>query len=353
MKYRPSSLPMLAACPRFAPDESRGEDDKNEGTERHNVFAEMLSGNDSALGTLDDDQRERVEWAVEYVKCHAPMSDHPLHIERRLSLLDDDFNEITAGTPDVTCGPELFDLKWRERDYLPQMAAYAAAMMREHGWPEVRVHLLFAERKHAQVFTLTEAQAMLIVNTVIAAASQGAAPVACDYCGWCANRLTCSALTTPVSQVANFREDIKSNGYMLFMEWLQKGAHASELNNGKLAGEVLRIARTIANWCEAVEHHCRELAIKQGVVSVGYKLQSRKGNRYIPSVTEAFARVGLPQTEFLAACDVKFSALVDATAKLNAMPNKQAEHAVEEKLGDALQRKDSTMSLVVDKEATK
>ncbi len=345
---RPSSLPILAQCPAFVGDEQRGEDDKNAGTLRHSALATALAGDRVALESLADDEADKVEWALEYIKTHSP-DGQPMRIEQRVSVMNDNFEIVTAGTPDVTCGPELFDLKWRERNYDEQMAAYALAMIQNDGWKEVRVHVLFADRKFAKVFTLTQEQAADSVFQLIHRAEENPNPVVCDYCGWCAKRLTCPALTANVKAIAQQHDSVTEAQFHQFDAWLFDGAHASALNDAATAGHVLKVARQIASWCEAVEHHAKEMAVKQGIVPAGFKLQSRQGNRFISSVTEAFALAGLPQEEFLKICEIKFTALAEKYAEVNGMKKAQAERTVEEKLGDTLQRKASTVSLVLDK----
>ena len=95
--------------------------------------------------------------------------------------------------------------------------------------------------------------------------------------------------------------------------------------------------------------NCKELAIKQGILPVGYKLQSRQGNRFISSVTDAFARAGLPQDEFLKLCEIKLTSLIERFVAFNGMKKAQAERTVEEKLGEIIQRKSPSMSLVKEK----
>lgn len=337
MKYRPSSLPMLAQCPAWESAPDRGEDDKNRGTLRHLALSGSLQDDPVPLQSLYIDETERVEWAIEYIKCHAPIADYPMHVERHLSILDDDFEVLIAGTPDVTCGPELFDLKWRERNYREQMAAYALAMMQENNWPKVRVHVLYAERKHAEVFEWTYPEAASIVFTVIESTKNNPKPNPCDYCGWCSKRINCSAMVENVNKVISGRSD-----------WTLPTFHASELKDAESMGQALKIARQISEWAEAVEHHAKEMAVKQGIIPTGFKIQNRKGNRVISNVIDAFARAGLPQDEFLAICDIKFSSLVEKTMEINGMKKAQAERTVEDKLGEVIQRKAPSLSLVVD-----
>ena len=129
---RPSSLPFLSACPCWTADQNRGEQDKPDGTLRHSALAHALAGDETELNALADDDHDRVRWAMDYIKTKSPDGEL-MHIEEVIEVLDDDFELITRGTPDATCGNQLFDLKWRERNYREQMAAYALGMIRRDG----------------------------------------------------------------------------------------------------------------------------------------------------------------------------------------------------------------------------
>ena len=346
---RPSSLPMLAACPCFDSAPDRGEDDKDAGTLRHHAMAHALAGDTTELTALDSEDADKVQWALDYIGVHSP-DGHQMRIEQQVSLITDDFETIT-GTPDVTCGNQLFDLKWRYRNYKEQMAAYSLAMIQADNWPSVRYHILFADGKHVETGELTLDEAENITSKVIAAAKDPLAkPVACDYCTWCSRRLTCPALTSDALTIVQAREDISAEHKAAFEIWLAAGAHTSQLTDAHVAGMVLTIARKLSDFSEAAEKFCKDLALKQGIVPTGFKLQSRQGNRFISSVTDAFARAGLPQDEFLKICEIKLTALVEKYADVNGMKKAQAERTVEEKLGEIIQRKQSTMSLVADKQ---
>lgn len=341
---RPSSLPALQACPCFESSEDVGVSDKTDGTMRHNAMAAALRDEVNWGTDLDEEQREKVEWAVEFVRMR---SSETMLIEQRVSVVTDDFEIAFSGTPDVRSGNNLFDLKWRQRNYWPQMAAYALAMIQEQGFKTVSAFVLFAERKHVEVMEFTEIYCHELIDGIIAKSSSSERkPVACDYCGWCDRRLTCEALTFKVDQIANARSDINVIVLDTFNDWLLDGAHASKLEDADLAGHVLTIARQISNWCDAVEYNCKQLAIKRGTVPTGYKLQARQGKREITSVTDAFAKVGMPQEVFLKLCELKLSPLVEKFSEINSVSKKQAERTIEERLGDIIQRNPGTVSLV-------
>jgi hypothetical protein len=99
-----------------------------------------------------------------------------------------------------------------------------------------------------------------------------------------------------------------------------------------------------------VDQAAKEMAVKQGIVPEGFKLQSRQGNRFVSSVAAAFPLVGMPQETFLGACEIKLTKLTEAYAAFAGMKKAPAEREICNKLGDVVQRKPATMSLVAEKE---
>lgn len=350
-------MPMLAACPKW--ESAGGNADTTAGTDRHALYAnrllraqlspdsspEAIAKHDAEAeaikARLSEADIDGVEWAVAYTQTKAP-SEHHMRIEYHVNPLDSEFYPLfeNGGTLDVACGPVLFDLKWRERDYGAQMAAYALDIFQEFGFSEIEVHLLFAESKRAQVFKFTEAEAATLVNNIVAAVKSPDAKAApCDYCAWCARQLTCPAKLERVNAVIAGRDDWKLEQY-----------HVSKIETAEEMGKALRLARQIADWAESVEFYAREMLIKKGITPTGFESKSRQGNRFITSVTDAFSRLGIPQETFLAACEIKPSAAFEAYAAFNGLKKATAEKEAERKLGDVIQRKPSTVSLVATKE---
>lgn len=332
----------MAACPRFESNPQSDTTYTSQGTARHRALADAFfdgpgGGEEKALAGLPADEVDQVKWAIDYIRVKAPMSDHPLEVEQRRFFLDADFDEI-YGTPDIVCGNVIFDLKWREANYLEQMAAYAL-MLLQAGHELVYVHVLYAERKRAEVITFDLSKAHEIVFPIIDRVEDPTLPpVACDYCGWCAKQLTCPAVVKTLNKVIEHRDDFNLE------QW-----HSSEIKTAEEMGKALRIARVVSEWCESVEHHAKEMAIKLGMVPTGFSIQHRQGNRFITSLNDAFARSGLPQEAFLGACEIKLSKLAEAYAEANFMKKAPAERELEAKLGDIVQRKASTVTLVTAK----
>jgi hypothetical protein len=332
---------MLAKCARW--ESSGGNDATEAGAARHSALAWQLASEApeatraESLAQLDDADREAVVWAADYIRTHAPMADYPIHCERTLTMLDDEFKEVMRGTPDVVCGNQLFDLKWRERDYAAQMAAYALMLMEESGWSEVHVHVLYGERQRAERFTFTRDGAQDMVDAILANVASAQPPTPCDYCGWCARRLTCSALTTAAKTVAD--------GYSVLdrvANW-----HPSEQTDAAQLSTMLFIARKVLKpWIESVEFHALDAITKQGLAIPGYELKTRKAREWISDVAGAFAAAGLPQDDFLRCCDVRLNTsktypdktgIVDVFARVREMKKAAAKRELMSKLAPVMQ----------------
>lgn len=290
---RPSSLPMLAACPKFVGMASAATE---EGTTRHAALSAWLAGNQDALKEIPEDQRDGVQWAAEYISTHAPMADHPLVYEEKRAFIAPTFERM-EGTPDVTCGPVVFDLKWRQRNYDGQMACYALMLM-EAGHESVTVHVLYAESQRVVVTRYDRESAEAVIMPIMTAAADPAAkPAICDYCGWCANCATCPAHLAIAKVVAvGYSDDAKVT------TWHPSGMTPAEL------GQALWIARKVlSKWCESVEHHAIEKVLKEGMTIPGTELKTKTGRTYVADVAGAFGLAGLPQEEFLRACDLRLN----------------------------------------------
>jgi hypothetical protein len=288
-------MPILAQCRAF--ESAPGNDDTAAGTARHSALREYLLKNPAWQKGLSEEDMEAVTWAGDIIQTMAPTSDYPLRTEYHVNPLGDDFKPLfdNGGTLDVCCGPYLFDLKTRERDYLAQMAAYALGMIQEDGWPEVRVRLLFTEGKRVERYDLTEAHCWDILRPIINAP---VVPKPCDYCGWCAKAATCPAVTQAVATVAKGYSDIDK----------VKSWHPSAMETGEEIGLALWLWRTVLKkWGESVEFHALEAAQKKGLTIPGFDLKTKAGKTYVTDVPAAFSLAGLPQEEFLAGCQVRMN----------------------------------------------
>lgn len=291
---RPSSLPMLKVCPCF---DGQGSKDTDEGRERHAALKDYLEDKEFLLNALDEEGREAVIWAADYIRMVAPLSDHPAKFEEKISITLPKWEQM-EGTPDAVCGPEVFDLKWRPRDYDAQMAAYAWGRLQElPEVQEVRVHVLFGATKNKQVYTIDAETAEAIVMPIVEKANDpGRKPNPCEYCSMCANKLKCEALNIRAQTVAAGREDWKLANY-----------HSSELTDPQEMAKALALASHLEKWTKAVKHHAREMVVKQGLAIPGWELKTKAGKSSCHDVTGAFNATGLPVEVFLKCAELRLN----------------------------------------------
>lgn len=348
MTLRPSALPMLAECPKFESTPSEPvkpgvpapvREYLEAGLARHKAIAAYLQGNESAFDDFNEEERDSLLWAADYIKLKAPIQDFPLIIEtKRRAVLPNGL--AIEGTPDLCCGNQLFDLKWRPRDYTPQMAAYAWMVLEDGAFPSVQAHLLFAQVQTHRILNFDHGSAWATIKPIIEGVEAPfAAPTPCAFCGWCAKKLKCEALIQQVNIA------IKSNPEWDLPQW-----HSSEMTTAEEMGMALKIARTLSDWCESVEFHAKEMAVKQGIVAKGFNLNTRKGNRFIDDVMAAYQKANLPQEEFLKSCTIKPRTLFDLYANFHGLKKAAAEREVERRLGETIQRKDPIVMLVQEKQ---
>lgn len=291
---RASSLPALAQCPCF---ESGSSKYAESGTDRHTALERHFAGDDSLLNILPEEEQEGVRWAAEYIRLHAPMSEYPLEWEKQGAAILSDLTEI-PGKTDAYCALDLFDLKWRAADYKAQMALYALIRMQAAEMNpnvELKVHILYACFKRVEVLNFDFETASKIVEDIAAAyRNPNKQPNPCGYCNYCANKITCPALNERAQAVAAGREDWKLEQY-----------HTSQITTPTEMSKALSLAKVLKGWCEAVEFHAKEMAIKDGVTIPGYELKSKAGKSSCANVIGAYNELSLTAEEFLQCCDVR------------------------------------------------
>lgn len=302
---RASSLPALEKCPCF---ESGATDFTESGHDRHTALHRHFEGDDSLLSLLPEEDREGVLWAAEYIRLKANMADHAIEWETPCEAILPDFT-IIPGTTDAKCELDIFDMKWRATGYKSQMALYALARLGEPGLSpdaEVTVHVLYACFKRIEVLKFTYDSALEIVQKIAEAYNApDKQPTPCDYCNWCALKVTCPALNVRAQTVAAGREDWKLEQY-----------HASAITAPAEMAKALALARVLSKWCDAIKHFAKEMVIKQGVTIPGFELKTKPGKSSCSDIISAFNASGLTAEEFLQCCDVRMN-----TSKKN--PNKR------------------------------
>jgi hypothetical protein len=329
---RPSSLPAQAKSPRW---ESSGSSVAAEaGNDRHTALEELFHGKRQVYELLAEHEQEAVLWAYDYVRSvitpgSTIQNEIGLEVRRGAAL-------VLRGTADVVVGDNLFDLKWTERNYNEQMAAYALGVMQLHGFPKITVHIMYGDTKRVQRYEITREEAEGLVYPILDAVANPNTPCkASEYCSWCKHHATCPVIVGHVNTVATGLQMVPLDEF-----------HLATLDN---VAKALNLAEVAKEWADAVQEKARNLAV-QGFQIPGYTLKERSGAREIDPtlINHAFERLGLPQEVFLAACKVSITKLVDAMAKTG-MPKKQANQTVNDRLMGLVETKPSTRYLTKNK----
>lgn len=346
MKIRPSSLPAIRQCGSYeaAPGGAAAE----AGTARHAALSALAGGDRSKLDALPTDEREAVEWANDYIKAHATSAEAPIY-ERKLTMLDDDFNEVMRGTPDCVAGPDLFDLKWFPADYSAQMAAYVVMRCQETGLEALTVHVMYGQTKRAHSYRIAHNAALKIVSECLHKA--GTPPTPCEFCDWCKHAATCPALLKRVEAVAAGRED-----------WELASYHSSQIQEPAEMSKALKLARTLKDWCAAVEFHAKEMAKRldaAGQKLPGFTLRPKAGKKFVADIEAAYNAAGLPQGKFLSCCDLRFNTskkapdkkgIEDVYSDFHGLKKAAAKRAIAEKLGAIIKTNGPSLELRADNE---
>ncbi len=317
---------MLEQCPCFERDSAKVVDGyADRGNLQHRVFETWLRGEKAAEeDKLNPFEKECLKWAVDYVKLHAS-DGYPLELEKRMVLMDDEFNVITFGTGDVLNGPRMFDLKTGDyHDYAAQIGVYGLMQMDAIEADRIDFHVLFARHKRAHTVTLIREQvAKRFKTTCDAVLDPDKEPKANPYCKWCRKVLVCKAVHKLVDSVSP--EDY-------------------EIGDPDKLSEALRKSKILAVWCDKVGEHAKAQAIA-GVVIPFFMLKSRNGRREVADIKAAYERSGLPPEDFLKLCSVPVGALEDAIAAHEDVAKTAAKKIVNERLGDTLVRRPPTVHL--------
>jgi hypothetical protein len=287
---------MLSKCPKF--ESSGGSEFAELGTDRHAALHAHFKGDDDLLTLLPDEDQEAIRWAAEYIRLKAN-SDYPIEWETKRTFISRNFNTV-EGTPDAVCGFDIFDFKWRPRDYTAQMAAYSLMLLQPRNEGEVTCHLMFGALRKVETIVFDEDTAEQIVFDIAQRIEDPAAkPAPCEYCNWCSKRIVCPAMTGPAAQVAEGYGD----GAIGIANW-----HPSEMKDPEQIALGLTIWRRILKgWGESMEFHALEAAQKSGIALPGYELKERQGKKFVSDTQKAYELSGLPPDKFLKACAVRLN----------------------------------------------
>jgi len=137
---------------------------------------------------------EGVKWAVKQVTDMAEKAGKDIETETLVEYKRNG-EAITFGYLDAYFTGHLFDLKTgMERDYIPQMLVYAAALCQRDGLDQMNVYLLYSESRVVSHMEVTREVAEEVVNSIIDGVDDFEKfPEQCSYCKWCADKTICPA----------------------------------------------------------------------------------------------------------------------------------------------------------------
>lgn len=195
----PSAFPALAECPQYKPSGEAGQA-AIRGTRIGATVEQVLAGRqtDQAYSVQElrykyKEEEEEIGWIVETVRALYPDGTADLEIENEITLLDDDFQEVTFGTPDYYKGGHLSDLKTGERrDYRRQMAVLSLGLMVRDGLTRMRVTLIWSKFRDTEAWEWSMEEAAALVWPVVESVRAGGAARVNKYCSWCGKRETCA-----------------------------------------------------------------------------------------------------------------------------------------------------------------
>jgi len=135
---------------------------------------------------------EGIDWAVSKVTRMAERANKDIETETLVEYRRDG-KVITFGYLDAYFTGHLFDLKTgMERDYVPQMLVYAAALCQRDRLDQINVYLLYSESRVVSHMEVTREVAEEVVNSIIDGVDNlEKSPKECSYCRWCADRTIC------------------------------------------------------------------------------------------------------------------------------------------------------------------
>jgi hypothetical protein len=335
-------MDILVKCPCY--HSGPGSEAAQKGSDQH-AYAEALILDDKSKieetkAKVESADRANVEWYVDLI--HAQASGQ-LEIEQSLELMDANFECITFGTIDAAAGPEIWDYKSdrEERDHKYQMAAYSLMRIRQKALPQVTAHICYGKLRKVVSRTYTESEAWNMIEEVMARYyDPNKAPMPCEYCGWCREILTCSAMTRHLALVAK-NTAVEEQDKIVSWE-------PSAITDPTVASRMLSIARIVGPWCESVEKHVK-LLIEHGAKVPGWSIMERAGARQVTDITKAFSLCGLSEDAFLTACSVTMGKLEEVYAAEKGVKKAQAKRDINQLLESVIETKRPQVLLVKEK----
>ena len=190
----PSSAPKLAECAVFV-GASGASAAAERGTALDKAIRLAMDGDTAPIDQLTGDDLTAANWGIDTLR-RLSGGEHVETREEYLAMAVPGLSKL--GTADAICKRAMWvvDIKTGQvRNYRQQLAAYALACMEDHFAESWTAHVVYVDQQLVRSYDFTRAEAEATTQAWISAATSPLArPTPCEYCSWCANKETCSAL---------------------------------------------------------------------------------------------------------------------------------------------------------------
>ncbi len=193
---RPSILDKLAECGHYRSEPDAGPAAER-GTRIDVLFRSLIATSGMPMpDDADPEEWENAQWAVRRARELSDGSPIDATEDGCAVEVAGLLPRLITGTMDALCAGQLWsaDLKsGQARSYEAQQALYAMGCMDRFFCDEWTVFILYCDLRSVHTYRYTYESAAEVVNNALSRWRGGEQPRVNDYCGWCANRLTCEA----------------------------------------------------------------------------------------------------------------------------------------------------------------
>jgi len=317
--FRPSGLNALSKCFWFEGDaddtDAEDSEEANQGQIEHDVMRRMLTElNETNKLTPDNydiepDAFERCVWGVSQVVADESNENPKTYTECKLQIVKG-FTPIMHGTSDVVIVDDTDTVKVKdyktggiERDCRPQLIFYGLAAMLKHKKKYAELEVIYTRMRKVVKYVIDIEAATGVLETIFVGYfnRDEHEPHLNEYCAFCAIKNTCPLMTSIVNAIVEKRDDWELPGYH----------HENYLATAESRGKAIMLARLMAGWSEGALYHVKS-AMMRGDIAEGYKIQTQRGRASIPDIVALFSMLEMSGKDFINACSISITALVNA-----------------------------------------
>jgi hypothetical protein len=279
-EFSPSKLAMFDACPasyqmqKDYPEQAS--EDAQRGTDLHAIMANREKTPLNTVNFATEDDKRACEWAEESLMS---ISQENWLYEKPLSLIDDDFNQLTFGTADCVClrNDEVIIVDYKfGGSYITveknlQLMTYASMAMQTYNKTQAMVCIIQPMRKSMIYANYDDSlinEMIQRINHIIGRCTQSEL-VFCvnEYCKWCKFKDDCPVLR-------------KQQGLIL-------KDSSKELDVNALV-KLLPACKELAKRIESYQFRAKQLLLADINSIPGWTLKSRAGMRVVEDANSVY-----------------------------------------------------------------